>query len=179
MRNDRLVVLSGLGHAELHLQSLKDRRAAGNDQQAEVVSMPTETYLGNLGSFGALHGGRKVGGQDSPPHPTPQHYQSTQSIVRGDRRTGQNRGDRRRLVQDGKEEFHGDGLAQRTIDFLQVEAEAEVPDMVEFGVVVLAEPPEPVASFGDQYMAPGRFQTVRAVRQCAGPTGGAAARSRA
>ena len=45
-------------------------------------------------------------------------------------------------------------MCKGVIDRLQMQAEIEVPDVVQLGVVVIPEPPEPVTSLGDQYVAP-------------------------
>ena len=84
---------------------------------------------------------------------------------------GQHRAGGRGGGEQGHVKPDGNRLAQTPIDLLQVLSELPVPHVVELRVVMIAEPPEPVASLGGQNMVPRGFGASLE----AGPYRGAAA----
>ncbi len=152
-----VVVAARGSHPELQFQPLQIRRVPRDQQQIEVLGAPSEPRLDDASPFGPLHGRGMIGRQHARGVPA---VLVPESAV--DDRLDGAQGRLRPAVaaaagEHGEVEAHGDRLAQTPVDFLQALPELQVPDVVQLGVMMLAEPPEPVAAFGDQDVAPGRF----------------------
>src|SRR5260370_6029853 len=71
---------------------------------------------------------------------------------------------RRRALDDRLVEPRRRALPHQLVDVAQMQAELVVPDRVHSRVVLAAEPPEPVAAFGDQDLPPAECCRVRKLR---------------
>ena len=153
-RSRRAGAVRRTAEVDRQLRTGREAGRSGGEEKVEIMLIGAEADFAEHEALGALHG--TGSGRPSRPRRAP--------LLRAGHHPVYHRSERPGWVQgvglggggeDGTEQLRRGRFAQSPVGFLQVPPEVQVPQVVHAALLVIAEPPEPVAALRHQYVLPG------------------------